>query len=78
MNQSHSNYQQCLQRNRQKVPNNEQESKEKKRAAELIKVLEAKQVKVKEGGRKELNDIESEIAKIKQSKTDTVCLWQCL
>lgn len=61
-NQSHSNYQQCIHRNRWKVSASEQKAKETKRAAEAIKVLEAKQVKLKEGVRKELSDIYREIA----------------
>ena len=41
-NQSHSNYQQCLQINRHKVLANEQKAKERKRAAEAITILEAR------------------------------------
>ena len=43
--QSHSKYQQCLQRKHQKVSANEQKTKERKRVAYAITVLEAKQVK---------------------------------
>ena len=43
-NQSRSNYQRCLQRNYQKVSAHEQKAKERKRAAEAVKVLEPKQV----------------------------------
>ena len=67
-NQSRSNYQQCLQINRHKVLANEQKAKERKRAAEAITILEARQLKLKERVRKELSDIGSEIGELEQSK----------
>ena len=51
-NQSHSIYQQHLQRNRQKLSANEQKAKERKRAAEAINVLEAMRVKLKRRNKK--------------------------
>ena len=57
-------------KNRQKVSGNEQKAKERKRAAEAIKVLEAKRVKEKEGVRKEHSDTDREIAELEQSKKD--------
>ena len=66
-NQSHSRYQECLKRNRDKILAVEQKAKERKRAAEQIKVLHEKRSKLKENVRNELSGIDREIAELEMA-----------
>ena len=66
--QSHSRYQECLKQKREKATNKEKKAKERKRAAEQIKVLEEKRSKIKEIAQQELRDIDKVISELELSR----------
>ena len=66
--QSHSCYQECLKQKGEKAKNKEKKTKERKRAAEQIKVLEEKRSKNKETAQQELRDIDRVIYKLEVSR----------
>ena len=66
--QSHSRYQECLEQRREKSTNEEKKAKERKRAAEQVKVLEEKRSKIKETAQQELRDIDRVISELEVSR----------
>ena len=66
--QSHSRYQECFKQKREKATNEEKKAKERKRAAEQIKVLEEKRSKIKETAQQELRDIDRVISELEVSR----------
>ena len=66
--QSHLRYQGCLKQKREKATNEEKNDKERKRAAEQIKVLEEKRSKIKETVQQELRDIDRVISELEVSQ----------
>ena len=60
--QSHTRY--CLKQAKEKIRVKEMQAKERKRAAEQIKVLEAKLSKLKENVHQEFKTIDREIAEL--------------
>ena len=67
--QSHSRYHECLKRKREQVSDEERKAKERKRAAESIKILEEKRLQLKEKMKDELNDINRNIVDLKCQKS---------
>ena len=66
--QSHSCYQQCLKQKREKATNEEKKAKERKRAAEQIKVLEENRSKIKETAQQQLRGIVRVISGLEVSR----------
>ena len=64
--QSHSRYQECLKQKREKATN--EERKERKRAAEQIKVLEENRSKIKETAQQQLRSIDRVISELEVSR----------
>ena len=66
--QSHSRYQECLKQKREKATNEEKKAKERKRAAEQIKVLEENRSKIKETAQQQLRSIDRVISELEVSR----------
>ena len=62
--QSHTRYQECLKQAKEKIRAKEMQARERKRAAEQIKVLEVKRSKLKENVHQELKTIDRKIAEL--------------